>query len=147
MLSRKPQELDGISLPPEWISKVRTIINDSYDAERQVHKKNFQVYAYSYPNEVILMVTFCDDENILVPVTYMASADLTEKQKPLELLETLVDSIGVFFDQYFNNPDWNDYMSKWEETSFKSLNFFYKVTRENIGIFLITNKFLMDNKE
>jgi hypothetical protein len=71
----------------------------------------------------------------VAPVSYIMSMDLDEKnQDPEKYLDTLIDSMGVFFDSYFADADWNDYISNWTEATYKDLKFFYKVSRENVAL-------------
>lgn len=64
----------------------------------------------------------------------MISMDLEEKEDPQKYLDTLIDSIGIFFDQYFADANWNDYQANWEEAEYKKLKFFYKISRENMAL-------------
>lgn len=136
MLSRKEQNQPGILFPDKWREKVETILHEVYNDLCEATNKSFQVHGLTYPDELFLAVGLLDKENLQeAPVTYVVSLDLDESQKDQEKnLETLVDSMGVFFDQYFSDPDWNNYVSNWTEAEYKKLSFYYKVSRENVAL-------------
>ena len=69
---------------------------------------------------------------------------------PEEILNLLVDSIGFFFDNFFNledDPDESIYSSDWEESKVKDKAFHFKITRENIGLSLMADALLGDEFE
>ena len=141
MLSRKEQEKPGIILPEKWREKVESVLYNVYQDQCDNMKKTFQVHGITYPNEFYLAVGLLNQEQLEVaPVSYIISMDLTENSKgekeqdPEKYLDTLIDSMGVFFDSYFAEADWNDYISNWTEATYKDLKFFYKVSRENVAL-------------
>lgn len=136
MLSRKHQTKLGNILPEEWRSKIEELLTNVYSKECQKLGKSFQVHGLTYSDELYLSVGLIEDkhpEN--APVSYIMSLDLDEKADSYEAnLETLVDSMGVFFDTFFATPNWNEYVSNWTEASFKNIQFHYKVSRENVAL-------------
>ena len=135
MLSRKEQERLGIILPDKWRQKVESVLYNVYQKNCDADKKEFQVYAITYPNELLLTAGYFNPERLdEAPVTYMISMDLNEQEDPNQYLDTLIDSIGLFFDGYFADADWNDYQAHWEEGEYKKLKFHYKVSRENMAL-------------
>lgn len=146
MLSRKEQTVKAIFFPKKWTVEVKGILEGLYKA--QCDKKNLylEVYAISYPNELVLAVSLLDKNNdLLIPVTYMASTDLEKKENPEDLLNLLVDSIGFFFENFFASEGSDDesiYSSDWEQSKVKNKEFFYKITRENVGISIMADGLL-----
>ncbi len=135
MLSRKEQERLGIILPEAWREKVEGVLYNVYQKHCDADNKKFQVHAITYPNELLLTASYLDPEQLEVaPVTYMISMDLEEKEDPEKHFDTLVDSIGLFFDSFFADPDWNDYQPNWGEAEYKKLKFYYKIGRENMAL-------------
>tara|TARA_Y100000780_G_C13696127_1_gene423448 strand:+ start:201103 stop:201540 length:438 start_codon:yes stop_codon:yes gene_type:complete len=135
LLSRKEQERLGIVLPEQWRQKVESVLYGVYQKNCDNDKKGFQVYAITYPDELLLTASYLNQEKLEeAPVTYMISMDLEEKEDPQKYLDTLIDSIGIFFDQYFADANWNDYQANWEEAEYKKLKFFYKISRENMAL-------------
>lgn len=135
MLARKEQTKPGILLPDKWRDKVESVLYSVYQAQCDQIQKNFQVHGLTYPDELYLAVGILNPEKLEVaPVTYIASLDLEKDQDPEKFLDTLIDSLGVFFDSYFKDIDWNDYVANWTEASYKDLKFFYKISRENVAL-------------
>lgn len=135
LLSRKDQERIGIILPEQWRKKVEAILYNVYQKQCDANNKAFQVYALTYPNELLLTASYLTtDELETAPVTYMISMDLKEKEDPERYFDTLIDSIGIFFDSYFADSDWRDYQANWEEAEYKKLKFYYKISRENMAL-------------
>lgn len=143
MLSRKDHQENAIHLPDEWKTKVVELLLSIYGEKFDREQYEFQVHGMSYPTEVILTVSLVDKKDAnTAPVTYHVSADLDKGIKVDKLLDKLVDSIGIFFDQYFEDSEWNDFFNKWEETEFKGDKIYYKITRENIGLSLLADQIL-----
>jgi len=136
LLSRKEQIKPGALLPAKWGEKVESVLFGVYKEQCDHQKKAFQVHGLTYPNELFLAVGLVNPEKLeMAPITYVISMDLDEKnQEPEKYLDTLIDSMGIFFDSYFADADWNDYVSNWTEAKYKELNFHYKVSRENIAL-------------
>ena len=136
MLSKKEQDKPGILLPAQWCKKVEGVLTSTYQVKCDAISKKFQVHGITYPNELFLAVGLFDPENLLeAPVTYVVSLDLeNNKNEPETYLDTLIDSMGIFFDSYFADADWNDYQAVWSEAEYKKLKFHYKVSRENLAL-------------
>lgn len=136
MLSRKEQTQAGILLPEAWRQKVENVLYSVYQEQCDNRQKSFQVHGLTYPNELYLAVGLLNQDQLeFAPVSYIVSMDLEEKNKdPEKYLDGLIDSMGVFFDSYFADENWNDYVSNWTEASYKDLKFFYKVSRENVAL-------------
>lgn len=148
MLSRKEQTLRANFFPKKWTAEVKNLLEGLYKPQCDVRDLYIEVYAFTYPNEILLAVSLLDKLNeATIPVTYMASADLAEKENPEETLNLLVDSIGFFFENYFaldENEDFDDtiYSADWEESKVKNKQFHYKISRENIGLTLMADALL-----
>ncbi len=143
MLARKGHEGPGSKLPKNFEEKIQSLLIENYQSRYDSKVFSFEVHGLSYPSEVVLTASLINTQNKLeAPVTYHVSSDLDDSIKMDKLLNDLVDSIGLFFDSYFSTPEWNDYSSRWEEMKFKSLDLFYKVTRENISASLAADQLL-----
>jgi len=148
MQSRKDHREVGINLPEVWIQEVEKLILQNYQAQCDKRHKTFEVYGLTYPTEALVMVSFLDAKDpLIIPVTMIISADLEENQNQEKLLNSLIDSIGLFFDNYFSNPEEQaiDYISDWESAELNKVKFWYKITRENIGLTIIANELLKKN--
>lgn len=143
MLSRKEQDQPGAEIPKQWCEKLTQVLNENYRNQTQSTGKTFTAHALTYPNEVYLAVSLIEPaKEDLAPVTLSLSADLDEKSEPTKLLDQLVDSIAIFFDEYFSTSNWNDYNPIWNEFEHKKLNIHYKITRENVALTLEANRLL-----
>lgn len=136
MLSRKEQNEMGLPFPDEWRERIEKTLYKVYQERCDQKNKSFQVHALSYPDELFLAVGLVDNKNEQeMPVSFIVSMDLDKSDKDYEKkVDTLIDSMGVFFDSYFEESDWDDYVARWTEASFRDLDFFYKVSRENVAL-------------
>lgn len=145
MLSRYEQEQAGISFPEEWRNKFQKLLSSLYLQDIEKRKQEFSVFAFTYPNEVLLVVTLADKEAMGIPVSYFASCDLSANKEPLKQLDIMADSVGVFFDQYFGEDEWYDFIDIWTEADLKNQKFFYKIVRENAALTLEADRLLREN--
>ena len=144
MFSKNNQEEMGKSLPQSWIDEVHSTLTDVYKNHCITYKKKLEVYGFSYSNELVLIISILDiEDRNKIPVTYTSSVEITAKNQPLQLLHSLVDASGIFLDAYFFAPNWDDYCSHWQETTYQTLKFFYKITRENITLSIQASKLLV----
>lgn len=138
MFSRLEHEIAAVLFPKDWAEGLKQILLNIYGDKCLKDDKTFEIYGFSYPNEVLMIVSYVGLDKFIAPVTLFLSADLNEKTKTDEVINDMFDSVGVFFDSYFAEKDsdeiWDDYVLDWEETEFNKQNFFYKITRENIGL-------------
>jgi hypothetical protein len=143
MLSRKPQTEKGITLPSQWTENVESALREVYAAQIEDQGKDFEVAGLTYPDELFLSASFLDPENqIEAPISFMISLDLTEKTNPQDMVKKLIDSIGVFYDGVFAQKDWSEYVPNWTEANEKGIDFFYMVSRENVGLTIKANELL-----
>lgn len=147
MLSRKTQSEHGILLPEEWRENLEGLLISLYKDKGTVEDKTFEVFGFTYPNEVILLVSLIDQKDSTnLPITYKVSADLKDKEDPKKVINILVDSIGVFFDHVLNTPNWRDYDATWEETEAKGLKIFISSSRENVALTIRADELLKDSE-
>ncbi len=147
MLSRKNGEKLGNPMPQKWIEELKSLLNSVYKSQCSMHNREFEVYGTTYEDEVLIIASFIDQKNQnLSPVTYMFSADIDKNNASEKILKVIVDSIGIFFDDFFNNKDWNEYQINWCEAEYNKTKFFYKSTRENIKLTLEASKILQKQK-
>jgi hypothetical protein len=146
MFSRLDHEIAAVLFPKDWAEGLKQILLNIYGDKCLRDDKTFEVYGFSYPNEVLMIVSYTGLDKFVAPITLHLSADLNDKTKTDAILNDMFDSIGVFFDAFFakdeggngsngsNDEIWDDYILDWEETNFNNQSFFYKVTRENIAL-------------
>lgn len=139
MFSRLDHEIAAVLFPKDWAEGLKQILLNIYGDKCLKEEKTFEVYGFSYPNEVLMIVSYVGLDKFIAPVTIFLSADLNEATKTDAVINDMFDSVGVFFDAFFAKEEssdeiWDDYVLDWEETEFNKQNFYYKVTRENIGL-------------
>lgn len=142
MLSRKDTPF-LIDLPQEWVDSVYELLQSTYQSKLSELGLDFKVYGKLYKSELLVIASLINpnDEKAL-PTSYFVSMDLEDGQDHTKLLNTLVDSIGAFFDQFFADPSWMDYQDIWKEEAFKDLKPYVKVTRENIELTIQADQLL-----
>ena len=141
IFSRKEREAIGANLPEKWVESVVELLNTTYEAQLSQYQK-FQVYGFTYTDEVFLGISLTSEKSEHLPVTYCISSDLTKEQNQEKVLKELVDSIGLFFDGYFEDTDSLEYQSRWELADLKKTSFYYKITREDLALSLVAEKLL-----
>lgn len=145
MHSRKDQNQELIKLPHDWLADLGELLNATYKEHCNKKNKSFLVLGHTFPDEVVLIVSFLDEKTLgSIPITLILSADLDEKNKSEELLEVLVEFIGIFFDQVFSQDEWDDYNPIWEMEEIKGCKIHYMISRENILLSLKAEEFLKD---
>lgn len=143
MLARKDQERDPIFMPDEWRKELINLLYDTYEEQCLEKNKKFDAYAMTYPDELVLAITLIDiEDDAVLPITYIASADLLKEADQENTLNSLVDSIGIFFDHYFAQEEWDEYDSNWTEAEYKGMRFYYTITRENPALTIEADRLL-----
>jgi hypothetical protein len=139
MFSRHDHETPAVLFPKEWGESLKQILLNIYGEQSIKDEKTFEVYGFSYPTEVLLIISYVGLDKFKTPTTLFISSNLTDKTNSDKIMNTMFDSAGVFFDSFFAHTEdseeiWDEYVLDWEETEFGNENIFYKVTRENIGL-------------
>lgn len=140
MIARKREQLsEAYVFPEKWCSELKKVFDQTYQQQCSSLNKAFEVFAFSFPDELLLCISLLDQQvELSAPVTYKASLDLTEAEQDQEkIMANLIDSAAIFFDSYFKSGDNEDtYCPVWSETEFLKQKFYYQVSRENIGLTL-----------
>jgi hypothetical protein len=145
MLDRKSHEKNGKELPDSWIDEVTTTLYEVYQEQCDNTDSIFDIFAETYPDEMILAICYRAQKDLnIIPVTYIISTDLNEKTDSKKMLNSMIDSVGHFFDQVFSAEDWCDYQATWETLDYQGTEFYFKITRENISLSIEANKLLQE---
>jgi len=145
MHSRKIQGQEHNKLPLDWLNELSELLNTTYREQCDKKNKSFLVLGHTFPNEVVLIVSFLDEGSLSsIPITLVLSADVDEKTKSDKLLEVLVEFVGIFFDQVFSIEDWDDYNSNWEMEIVKKYEIHYLISRENILLTMKADEILKE---
>ena len=139
MFSRRDHEIKPVLFPKDWSESLKQILLNIYGQQCLNNDYTFEVYGFSYPSEVLIIISYVGLDKFSLPVTLFLSADLDEKTDSDAIVNTLFDSAGMFFDNYFANEKsedeiFEDFILDWQDGEFNNTNLFYKVTRENIAL-------------
>lgn len=139
MFSRLDHDIKAVLFPKEWADGLKQILLNIYGDKCLKDEKTFEVFGFSYPNEALLVISYVGLDKFKTPVTLFLSSDLNEKTDTDKVMDKMFDAAGVFFDQYFAHEDtedeiWDEFILDWDEAEFGNEKFFYRVTRENIGL-------------
>lgn len=145
MLARKEQNRLPNHLPETWATKVKELLQNVYAKYIDEEKKKFDVLGLTYPDEFLLVVSLQDEKEKQIPVTYLASYDITKENINEKTIDKLLDSVAIFFDGYFQNSDEQSYSIHWSEANHGGIEFFYKVTRENVRSTLLADQMLSED--
>lgn len=147
MFSRLDHETPAVLFPKDWGEGLKQILLNIYGEQCIKKEKTFEVYGFSYPNEVLLIISFVGLDKFETPITLFVSSDLDAKTDTNKVMDTMFDSAGVFFDSFFakeenNDEIWDEYVLDWEESEFGNEKIFYQVTRENVELSMQANLLL-----
>jgi len=149
MFSRLDHDIPAVLFPKDWAESLKQILLNIYGDKCLKDDKTFEVYGFSYPNEVLMIVSYVGLDKNVLPLTLSVSADLTSETKTNEIQDDMFDFVGVFFDEYFAKTEHSDedeifeeFVLDWDETEFNQKNFFVKINRENIALTMAADALL-----
>jgi hypothetical protein len=142
MFSRKEQDVKANHFPSSWTESITTLLSNVYLQKKELSSKDFKVLGLIYPDELTLVVSLYNKDILHeTPTTFIASSDLNDRD-PKKLMSSLVNSIGIFFDNVFSKTDWSDYSPNWQIAQLKDVEFYYKISRENVMLTLEAEEIL-----
>lgn len=149
MFSRLDHDIPAVLFPKDWAEGLKQILLNIYGDKCLKNDKTFEVYGFSYPNEVLMIVSYVGLDKNVLPLTLSVSADLTSETRTDEIQDDMFDFVGVFFDEYFAKTEHSDedeifeeFVLDWDETEFNQKNFFVKINRENIALTMAADALL-----
>ncbi len=149
MFSRLDHDIPAVLFPKDWAESLKQILLNIYGDKCLKDDKTFEVYGFSYPNEVLMIVSYVGLDKNVLPLTLSVSADLTSETKTNEIQNDMFDFVGVFFDEYFAKTEHSDedeifeeFVLDWDEVEFNQKNFFVKINRENIALTMAADALL-----
>jgi hypothetical protein len=147
MISRLEQTTPKKELPVEWTDNLKELLEEAYGDYCEKNESEFNVFAYTYPNELMVSVGVVKKNNpISIPTTFQISVDLNDKLSRAsdykKLLNTITDKTGLFFDHFTSTEDWYDYNGLWQKEEFQGYELYIKTTRENIALSLQAEELL-----
>lgn len=151
MFSRIDHEVAAVVFPKEWSEEFKQTLLGIYGDKCIKDDRTFEIFAYTYPSELLLIVSYTSLDKLVAPVSLFLSTNLETKKDPKKTMNTLLDAVGVFYDSYFanrgdgENEIWDEFIYEWEEATFSKEQIFYKVTRENIALSIEADNLLNKN--
>ncbi len=146
MLNRLPSEKSPQPLPLEWTESLSRLFNEHYEKKLKKEKTYFDVFGQIYPEELLVIFSYLpEDLQNGRTITLFLSCDPTQmKSEKLvkETQENYLEIAGLFFDEIFATKDWNEYEVNWQEVTHKNQTYYFKLTRENVGLSLEADKLL-----
>lgn len=149
MFSRLDHDIPAVLFPKDWAESLKQILLNIYGDKCLKDDKTFEVYGFSYPNEVLMIVSYVGLDKNILPLTLFVSSDLTNETKTDEIQDDMFDFAGVFLDEYFAKTEHSDedeifeeFVLDWDEVEFNKKNFFVKVSRENIALTMAADALL-----
>lgn len=151
MFSRLEHEVSAVIFPKEWSENVKTTLLSIYGDKCIREDRTFEIFTFSYPTELVLIISYTSLDKMIAPVTLFLSSNLDDKKDPKKTMDNLFDAVGVFYDSYFGSKGdddseiWDEFIYEWQEADFSKQQIFYKVTRENIALSLEAESILSKN--
>jgi hypothetical protein len=143
MLARKAQQNPGKPLPGEWHQQMSELLHKVYRNECQKGGKKFEVYGFLYEDELLVAFSLLDASDPgIIPITCLFSMDVGPHSKMPQLLNQSITSAGHFFDSFFTSREWDDFVPSWQLKEDPKGDFYYRITRENIGLTILADKLL-----
>lgn len=145
MFSRNSSDESPIFFPEKWQKKYKQVLLNTYGDKCLNNEMTFNIWALTYPAELVLIVSYLSLDPNQIPLTYFVSADLPEEKNAQKFIDLMFDSAGIFFDNYFASQDdelFEEYQFEWNEFEFSGAKLFYRATRENIELTLEAEKLL-----
>ncbi len=137
------QIANGSSLPEEWIESFVGLLTQTYFKQTEKDHRFFDVYGQIFEKELVVIASYIHhDDHLAAPISVFVSHDIVDDKKTKSALENLVNLVGHIYDDVFANEDWSEFNPTWTENKYQENTFFYKVTRENIGLTLQAEEIL-----
>jgi hypothetical protein len=149
MFNRVETSTLPLPLPKEWGEEFKQNLLKIYGDKCLKDDRTFEIYAYTFPKEVLLIVSYVSFDQHVIPTTLFLSADLSTESKPEKVMDTLCDSVGVFFDHYFaqtkDDEEFEEFVHEWTDEEMSGITVYYKITRENIALTLEADRLLTEH--
>ena len=149
MLGRYNESLvsTGTALPKEWIESFVGILTETYFKQTEKDHRVFDVYGQIFDKEFTVVISYIHhDDHYAAPISVFISHDIIDDDKQMaKTLDQVVTLAGHIYDDIFSVDDWNEFLPSWTENKMGGSNFFYKITRENLGLSLQAEEILKND--
>lgn len=149
MLGNNPKSKNGKDLPQDWLDNVTRIMDETYKDQCLKYKSTFDAFGQIYDEELLLVVSFIAEQDAhKLPIACFLSCEkehIATTTKIKETQKNYLDILGLLFDEIFSNEEWSDYEPVWQDITYKTETYSYKISRENVALTLEANKLLGDD--
>lgn len=138
---------EGNILPAEWTETFVGLLTETYFKQSEKDRRFFDVYGKVFDEEFVVVVSYIHhDDHLAAPYSVFISHDIVPDDKKMKkTLDQVVTLAGHIFDDIFSSEDWNEFIPHWTENQFDESVFFYKITRENIGLTIQAEELLKND--
>lgn len=138
------EETKTSSLPDEWTEEFTRTLTETYYDQSEKDERFFSVHGEIYEKEFVVIISYTHHaDQMTSPITLFISHDIVDDSKQFKtVLTNLVDMAGEIYDDVFSSEDWSDYTAVWTPSNYKTSNFHYKITRENVSLTLQAEELL-----
>lgn len=148
MFNRKNHDSEGVLIEESWKEDFIGILNDTFKDKKATPQYLFDAYGKVYGDEIVVAACYYNGANMNeIPVSIIVSFEMDEKSKKniKKIFSDMMDLTGLFFEEFFDNPEFTDYEPEWQHHSFKKNDYYFKVTRENIALSLEAERLLKED--
>jgi hypothetical protein len=146
MLARKTSSKNGKTLPSDWTEGLARLLNETYKNQCTKSHRYFDVFGEIYDEELLVVISYISEKDeSQTPISCFLScegAHIQNEELVKETQNNFIDVAGLFFDEIFSQDQWSEFEANWQEAHYKDQTYFYKLSRENIGLTLEANRLL-----
>jgi hypothetical protein len=137
---------EGTSLPKEWTESFVGLLTQTYFEKTEKDHRFFDVYGQIFEKEFVVVISYIHhDDHHAAPISIFISHDVDDDKKMKKGLDKVINLAGHILDDIFSVSDWSDFIPTWTENTLGENQFFYKITRENIGLTLQAEEILKND--
>ncbi len=141
MIFRKYENEKSERFPEQWSDQVSLSFNEYFKEKYKLEGKIFYCYGFLCKDELLVGLSLNNEtENPESPITVFLSKDLTEeeREKPKtfeKAKQEMLDILGLIFRDLLNEDD-VPYFGDWAKYEYKKNEYFYKVSREDLELYI-----------
>lgn len=141
MIFRKYENEKSERFPENWSDQVSLSFNEYFKEKYKLNRKIFYCYGFLCKDELLIGLSLNNEtENLDLPITVFLSKDLSEEEiaKP-KLFEAskkeMLEALGLIFRDLLGEDE-VPYFGDWLKYEFKKSEFYYKVSREDLELYI-----------
>ncbi len=140
MIFRKYENEKSERFPEQWSDQVSLSFNEYFKEKYKLEDKIFYCYGFFCKDEVLIGLSLNNQtEDPEAPITVFLSKDLTDQDKNPKNFEKekkdMLDILGIIFRDLLNEED-IPYFGDWVDYEYKGKKYYYKVSREDLELYI-----------